>query len=140
MTFAGDNFQRYSGDAARIQKLQLFAWQSAARGNDVHMNANPTQGELLHKDFQEKKEQLRDTNKISILAKYGGAEHLEKVPKELLTGQTENCEYKSLSISTALRLVAESFCRILRRRVFPNGNGHQGTRAGKGQVQVRRGW
>ncbi|KAH8087926.1 mRNA processing-related protein [Filobasidium floriforme] len=90
MTFAGDNFQRYSGDAARIQKLQLFAWQSAARGNDVHMNANPTQGELLHKDFQEKKEQLRDTNKISILAKYGGAEHLEKVPKELLTGQTEN--------------------------------------------------
>lgn len=93
MTYAGDNFQRYSGDAARIQKLQLFAWQSAARGNDVHMNANPTQGELLHKDFQEKKEQLRDTNKISILAKYGGAEHLEKVPKELLTGQTENCEY-----------------------------------------------
>lgn len=66
------------------------------------MNANPTQGELLHKDFQEKKEQLRDTNKISILAKYGGAEHLEKVPKELLTGQTENCEYKSLSIFTAL--------------------------------------
>jgi pre-mRNA-processing factor SLU7 len=45
---------------------------------------------------------LRDTNKISILAKYGGAEHLEKVPKELLTGQTENCEYKSLSILTAL--------------------------------------
>jgi pre-mRNA-processing factor SLU7 len=57
----------------------------------VHMNANPTQGELLHKEFQDKKEQLRDTSKVSILAKYGGAEHLEKVPKELLTGQTENC-------------------------------------------------
>jgi pre-mRNA-processing factor SLU7 len=42
--FAGDNFLRYSGDATNIQKLQLFAWQSAARGNDVHMNANPTQG------------------------------------------------------------------------------------------------
>jgi pre-mRNA-processing factor SLU7 len=97
MTFAGDNFLRYSGDAARIQKLQLFAWQSAARGNDVHMNANPTQGELLHKDFQEKKEELRDTSKVSILAKYGGAEHLGKVPKELLTGQTENCELEAIN-------------------------------------------
>lgn len=88
--FAGDNFLRFSGDATRIQKLQLFAWQSAARGNDVHMNANPTQGELLHKEFLDKKEQLKDTNKVSILAKYGGEQHLEKVPKELLTGQTEN--------------------------------------------------
>ncbi|KAJ9100531.1 mRNA splicing protein [Naganishia friedmannii] len=88
--FAGDNFLRFSGDATRIQKLQLFAWQSAARGNDVHMNANPTQGELLHKDFLDKKEQLKDTTKVSILSKYGGEEHLEKVPKELLTGQTEN--------------------------------------------------
>lgn len=90
LTFAGDNFLRYSGDAANIQKLQLFAWQSAARGNNVHMNANPTQGELLHKNFQDKKEELRDTSKVSVLAKYGGAEYLEKVPKELLTGQTEN--------------------------------------------------
>lgn len=90
MQFAGDNYLRHSGDAARIQKLQLFAWQSAARGNDVHMNANPTQGELLHKDFLERKEKLRDSSKVSILAKYGGEEHLEKVPKELLTGQTED--------------------------------------------------
>jgi pre-mRNA-processing factor SLU7 len=44
------------------------------------MNANPTQGELLHKEFLDKKEQLKDTNKVSILAKYGGEQHLEKVP------------------------------------------------------------
>lgn len=138
MTFAGDNFLRYSGDAARIQKLQLFAWQSAARGNDVHMNANPTQGELLHQDFQEKKEQLRDTNKVSILAKYGGAEHLEKVPKELLTGQTENC-------TSAITLGINITCRTdnvscYRRRVFSNGNRHQGTGARQGQVEVRGRW
>lgn len=75
-----------------MQKLQLYAWQSAARGNDVHMNANPTQGELLHKEFAEKKDQLRDTNKVSILSKYGGEQHLQKMPKELLSGQTENCK------------------------------------------------
>ncbi|KAI5117762.1 hypothetical protein M0805_005193 [Coniferiporia weirii] len=87
--FAGDNFFRYSGEAPDVQRLQLFAWQSAARGNDVHLNANPTQGEVLHKQYREKKEELRDTQKVGILAKYGGEQYLEKAPKELLQGQTE---------------------------------------------------
>ncbi|KAJ6625461.1 pre-mRNA-splicing factor SLU7 [Mycena sp. CBHHK59/15] len=88
--FAGDNFFRYSGEADDVQQLQLFAWQAAARGNDVHLNANPTQGELLHQEFKQKKEELRDTSKISILAKYGGAKYLQTAPKELLQGQTED--------------------------------------------------
>ncbi|TFK73928.1 hypothetical protein BDN72DRAFT_138001 [Pluteus cervinus] len=88
--FAGDNFFRYSGEAPDMQELQLFAWQAAARGNEVHLNANPTQGELLHQEFKQRKEQLKDTNKVSILAKYGGAEYLESAPRELLQGQTEN--------------------------------------------------
>lgn len=73
-----------------MQELQLFAWQAAARGNDVHLNANPTAGELLHHEFKQKKEELKNTSKVSILAKYGGAEYLESLPKELLQGQTEN--------------------------------------------------
>ena len=72
-----------------MQELQLFAWQSAARGNDVHLNANPTQGELLHQAYKEKKEEHRETSKVSVLAKYGGEEHLAMPPKELLQGQTE---------------------------------------------------
>ncbi|KAH9485162.1 mRNA splicing protein [Psilocybe cubensis] len=88
--FAGDNFFRYSGEAPEVQDLQLFAWQAAARGNDVHLNANPTQGELLHYEFKQKKEELKDTTKSSILAKYGGAEYLDSAPKELRLGQTEN--------------------------------------------------
>jgi hypothetical protein len=72
-----------------VQDLQLFAWQSAARGNDVHLNANPTQGQLLHQAFKEKKEELRDSSKVSVLAKYGGEEYLETAPKELRLGQTE---------------------------------------------------
>ncbi|CAL1707643.1 unnamed protein product [Somion occarium] len=76
--FAGDNFYRFS-----------------ARGNDVHMNANPTQGQLLHHQYQKKKEELKDTTKVSILAKYGGEEYLQKAPKELLQGQTE--EYVEFS-------------------------------------------
>ncbi|KAF9529178.1 Pre-mRNA splicing Prp18-interacting factor-domain-containing protein [Crepidotus variabilis] len=88
--FAGDNFYRYSGESEDVQQLQLFAWQAAARGNDVHLNANPTQGELLHYEFKQKKEELKDTMKGSILAKYGGAEYLDSAPKELRQGQTEN--------------------------------------------------
>lgn len=88
--FAGDNFFRYSGEAPDVQKLQLFAWQAAARGNDVHLNANPTQGEILHQEFRQKRDELKDTSKVSILAKYGGAEYLDAGPKELLQGQTED--------------------------------------------------
>ncbi|KAI0358435.1 pre-mRNA-splicing factor SLU7 [Trametes cingulata] len=87
--FAGDNFLRYSGEAPEVQKLQLFAWNASQRGNDIHINALPTQGQLLHKEYIKKKEELKDTTKVSILAKYGGEEYLEKAPKELLHGQTE---------------------------------------------------
>ena len=38
---------------------------------------------------------MKDTNKVSILAKYGGEEYLQKAPKELLQGQTE--EYVEFS-------------------------------------------
>ncbi|THV02442.1 pre-mRNA-splicing factor SLU7 [Dendrothele bispora CBS 962.96] len=88
--FAGDNFFRYSGEAPAVQQLQLFAWQAASRGNDVHLNANPTQGEKLHQEFKQKREELKETSKESILARYGGEEYLQTAPKELLQGQTEN--------------------------------------------------
>lgn len=73
-----------------MQKLQLFAWQAESRGNDVHLQANPTVNELQYKQFQQAKEQLRDRNKESILERYGGAEHFDSVPRELREGQTEN--------------------------------------------------
>ena len=88
--FAGDNFFRHSGEAPEVQQLQLFAWQASTRGSDVHLNANPTQGQLLHQIYKEKKEKLKDQSKVSILAKYGGEEYLETAPRELLQGQTED--------------------------------------------------
>lgn len=88
--FAGDNFNRAKGDTIAMQRLQLFAWQAEARGNDLHLQANPTVNEKQFKEFQEKKEKLRDTTKSSILDRYGGAQHFDSVPKELLSGQTEN--------------------------------------------------
>lgn len=88
--YAGDNYNRAKGDTLAMQRLQLFAWQAEARGNDIHLQANPTVNEKQFREFQEKKEKLRESTKGSILEKYGGAEHFDSVPKELLTGQTEN--------------------------------------------------
>ena len=45
---------------------------------------------MLHQEFKQKKEKLKNTSKVSILAKYGGEVYLEKAPKELLQGQTED--------------------------------------------------
>lgn len=91
MKFAGDNFTRFSGETTNMAKLQTFAWQSNQRGHNVHVEANPTAAMMLHKEFTEKKGVMKDTNKVSILEKYGGEEHLERLPQELLHGQTEEC-------------------------------------------------
>jgi pre-mRNA-processing factor SLU7 len=88
--FAGDNFVRYTGDVRKMNELQSFAWEASEKGSDVHMHANPTQADLLYREYQKKKEKLKDTVKDSILDTYGGAEHLQAPPKELLLAQTEH--------------------------------------------------
>ena len=89
--YAGDNFARAQGsEAGALNKLQLFSWQAEARGNDLNLQANPTANERQFREFQERKEKLRDETKGSILDKYGGAEHFDAPPKELLVGQTEH--------------------------------------------------
>jgi pre-mRNA-processing factor SLU7 len=88
--YAGDNFFRASGAAQDQEQLQLFAWQAEARGQDVHVFANPTHAALVHKDFVKKREDVQAVSSGSMLDKYGGEQHLKKPPKELLMGQSEN--------------------------------------------------
>lgn len=89
--FAGDNFVRYSGDTQKIAEAQLFAWQAYEKGVDVHLQAEPTKAELLNKEFASKEDQFRHSMKDSILERYGGAEHLQVPPKELIFAQTVSC-------------------------------------------------
>jgi pre-mRNA-processing factor SLU7 len=88
--FAGDNFVRYTGDATEMARLQLFAWDATAQSTDVHIQANPSQAELMYKQHLKKKTEFKDVQRDSILEKYGGEEHLKVPPKELLLAQTEN--------------------------------------------------
>jgi hypothetical protein len=75
-----------------MQRLQAFAWQSTQRGNTLNAAANPTAGEMLHKEYLQKKDVLKTTSKTSILEKYGGEQYLDRLPKELLSGQSEQCK------------------------------------------------
>uniref|UniRef100_A0A7N5ZS61 Pre-mRNA-splicing factor SLU7 n=1 Tax=Anabas testudineus TaxID=64144 RepID=A0A7N5ZS61_ANATE len=88
--YAGDNFVRYSGDTITMAQTQLFAWEAYERGSEVHLQADPTKLELLHRSFKVKKEDFKEMQRESILEKYGGEEHLDAPPRELLLAQTED--------------------------------------------------
>uniref|UniRef100_A0A673BEP7 Pre-mRNA-splicing factor SLU7 n=1 Tax=Sphaeramia orbicularis TaxID=375764 RepID=A0A673BEP7_9TELE len=88
--YAGDNFARYSGDTITMAQTQLFAWEAYDRGSEVHLQADPTKLELLHRSFKVKKEDFKEEQRESILDKYGGQEHLDAPPRELLLAQTED--------------------------------------------------
>ncbi|KAI8892399.1 Pre-mRNA splicing Prp18-interacting factor-domain-containing protein [Globomyces pollinis-pini] len=90
LLYAGDNFERYSGLVQDVSKLQQFAWEAEKMGqSSIHINSNPTQGELLYKQFKNKSKEVNTKHRDSVLARYGGEEHLESLPQELLLAQTE---------------------------------------------------
>lgn len=70
LDYAGDNFVRFSGNTRTVYENQVFAWQAADKGIDVHLQAEPTKTELLNKQFKKKKEEIKSTIKESILSKY----------------------------------------------------------------------
>ncbi|XP_068615909.1 pre-mRNA-splicing factor SLU7 [Brachionichthys hirsutus] len=88
--YAGDNFARYSGATITMAQTQLFAWEAYERGSEVHLQADPTKLELLHKSFKVKKEDFKEKQRDGILERYGGEEHLDAPPRELLLAQTED--------------------------------------------------
>lgn len=72
-TFAGDNFVRSSGAYDGFRQLNLFSVTAYEKGQDVHLQATPSQAEAAHRAFLAKKASLKGTAKSSILDKYGNA-------------------------------------------------------------------
>ncbi|KAE9211028.1 Pre-mRNA-splicing factor [Phytophthora fragariae] len=89
-TYVGDNIARFTGDTQKLASAQLFAWEAYAKGTDIHPLANPSQAEFLKKQYEERKAALEKEKSRKILDKYGGQEHLEAPPKELLLAQSEH--------------------------------------------------
>jgi pre-mRNA-processing factor SLU7 len=78
--FAGDNFARISGDAVALAETQLFAWDAAQKTGaeeELHPQANPSQAELLRREFKTQQTDVRVKRKQKVLDKYGGQEYLD---------------------------------------------------------------
>eukprot|EP01038_Epipyxis_sp_PR26KG_P006676 gene6676-9159_t len=96
LAFAGDNFVRHSGDALKLAANQVLCWEMQSRGESVDVISNPSQAELLHKQFVEKKKDLVSTKKRDILLKYLDSDELDDknnttktLDPRLKLGQTE---------------------------------------------------
>lgn len=90
-TVAEEGFQRASGDAREFERAQKYAWETQERGegDKVHLQANPTAGELTRKRQREEDELKKETNKKALLDKYGGQEHLQQNKKAVAISANE---------------------------------------------------
>jgi pre-mRNA-processing factor SLU7 len=99
LVYAGDNFVRHTGDAAKLAATELLCWEMQARGEDVDVISNPSQAELLKKQFTEKKKVVEEEKRRAIFEKYGvnmpspsgdgSGVRTEKLDPRLILGQTE---------------------------------------------------
>lgn len=111
-TFSGENFIRSTGDVHKVNKAQLFAWQAAEKGIDIHLQALPTKTEVVQKEFETKKNECNEKIDKYIKHKYGNPEEQAKPAEELHLEQSElYVEYsrtgkvvKALSSSQAIGL------------------------------------
>lgn len=80
--FAGDNFERYSGDTIELAKTSLFAWEADGKNPEVAINvvADPSRVEFMRRKFEDKRQQLQDDKQQAVIDKYGdgGAEQLDE--------------------------------------------------------------
>ena len=79
--FAGDNFVRQSGASQGFQQLNLFSVTATEKGQDVHMQAMPSQAEISYRAVQERKNALKSSSKKNIEDKYGNA--AEALPDDI---------------------------------------------------------
>lgn len=87
--FVGENFVRYTGDVNKVNNAQVFAWQAADKGVDIHLQALPTKTEIVQKEFEVKKNEYNERIKKYIAHKYGEPEKQAKSAKELQLQQSE---------------------------------------------------
>lgn len=68
--------------------ITVFAWQAYEAGTDVHLQADPTRLDMLNREVEKRKDDFKSSLKEGVLARYGGEEHLQAPPKQLLMAQT----------------------------------------------------
>jgi pre-mRNA-processing factor SLU7 len=79
---AEDGFQRAAGDAAEFERAQTYAWETQERGDKdkLHLQANPTAGEISRKRKAEEDIQKKESQKKMLLEKYGAQDEVKANP------------------------------------------------------------
>lgn len=79
---AEEGFQRAAGDAAEFERAQTYAWETQERGDKdkLHLQANPTAGEISRKRKAEEDLQKKNAQKKMLLEKYGAQEDVRANP------------------------------------------------------------
>ena len=94
--FAGDNFIRLEDEAKEMLNSQVFVWEMAEHGVNLHLQADPTRVELLARQIEQGSKTVKSKINQEILDTYGGEEFLQPPPAELIYGQSESYfEYDS---------------------------------------------
>ncbi|KAK6341936.1 mRNA splicing protein [Orbilia blumenaviensis] len=89
---AEEGFMRSSGDAAEFERAQKVAWESREKGimgAKMHLQANPTEGEILRKKLETQKDDQTQKKRQALLDKYGGGEYLQAPPKGATVTESE---------------------------------------------------
>ncbi|KAF2757340.1 ANTH-domain-containing protein [Pseudovirgaria hyperparasitica] len=89
---AEEGFMRASGDAAEFERAQKYAWETQEqRGkNKIHLQANPTSGEVLRKKEIQEAEAKKLAHHKALLEKYGGQDEVtDKSLKETAVVESE---------------------------------------------------
>lgn len=89
---AEEGFVKKSGDAAAFESAQRYAWEQQQRGdkNALHLQANPTAGEISRKLEQQAAETKNAAQRKALLEKYGGQEFMQKDPLRDVAAITES--------------------------------------------------
>ena len=99
--FINYNDMKQTGDARELAALQLYELDAYEKGQNLHLQADPTTLEMMNKIYKDKKANLKSSKVNKVLEKYGGQEHLQQPPAELLFAQTE--DYAEYTRSGAVR-------------------------------------
>lgn len=91
----------------------MHAWEAFEKGQDIHMQAAPSQAELLFKNYKIIKDKLKNKTRDTIMEKYGNAASEEALPRELLLGQSE----REIEYDRAGRIIRGQAC-ILAALIF----------------------
>lgn len=93
--FAEESFLRASGEAAEFEKAQRYAWEVQEKTGDtsLHLQANPTAGEVLRKKESEEREAKRRKRAEMLVSQYGEQPSLPDPLKAAVTESETFVEY-----------------------------------------------